>query len=88
MADRLLQNEQVPVTVALQPLPNQDAAEGKGPGKAAAAEHREKQVRCQGHIVASAGVWQPYCFQVHMHFESAAPRFCAVHSKPGASYSV
>lgn len=49
MADRLLQNEQVPVTVVLQPLPDQDAGKGKGAGKAAAAEHRGKQVCCQGH---------------------------------------
>ena len=82
MADRLLQNEQVPVTVAMQPLPNQDAGKGKGTGTAAAAEHMGKQVRCQEHTFASAGLWQPYCCQVHMHIKSAVQGFsCALQSQ-------
>ena len=84
-ADRLLQNEQVPVTVVLQPLPHQDAGKGRNAGKAAAAEHRGKQVRCQGDGLASAGMKQPCC---GLSGRTSKHPSKACTAMPGASKSV
>ena len=81
-ADRLLQNEQVPVTVVLQPLPHQDAGKGKGASRAAAAEHKGKQVRWQGHGLASAAMLYP---SQSAHQTSSSQVWILCTSTPGGS---
>ena len=64
------------MTVVLQPLPHQDAGKGKGAGRAAAAEHKGKQVCLSGRRTCLCG---QCCALVNLHTDQLLQSLYSVH---------